>query len=200
MPKKQHIKTYMATDAQALAAISKVGHVTSDHLNDCGMSDKRIRNFVKQGYFEKVPYRNASGQIDHCYKLTEAGHDFYDLRDGREHSYYQSSSPTHDIAVANKYFSLTDQERSTWMTESDIRKEFFAYIENLREQKKYERADELEQSYKDRQISAVDAVYENEQGIRIGYEVVTGSYGQAELRAKSEFVTIMKLKYEPQRI
>lgn len=200
MPKKQYIKTYMTTDATALSAISKVGHITSEQLNECGMSDKRIRNFVKQGYLEKVSYRNQSKQLDHCYKLTEAGRDFYDHRDGREHSYYQSVSPQHDITIADKYFSLGEHERSTWMTESEIRSEFLAHIEDLRNQGDVARADQLEDAYKSRDISAVDAVYETEEGIRIGYEVATNSYGHAELQAKAEFVQVMKLKYEPQRI
>lgn len=190
----------MATDARALSALSKVGHITLEQLNSCGMSDKRIRNFTKQGYFEKVSYRNQDNQIDYCYKLTEAGRDFYDMRDQREHSYYQSVSPQHDITVADKYFSLSEKEQGTWMTESEIRKEFFAHVENLRDQGEVARAAELEEAYKVREISAVDAVYESDQGIRIGYEVVTNSYGHAELQAKEEFVQVMKLKYEPKRI
>lgn len=191
----------MATDARALVAVSKVGHISSKQLNLCGMSDKRIRNFEKQGLFEKVSYRNGkSKQLEHCYKLTSAGQKFYDLREVKEHSYYQSVSPQHDIAIADKYFSLQEYEQKSWMTEGEIRNAFYKYIEELRERGEDLRAQELVNAYNSRKLSAVDAVYETEQGVRIAYEVVTNSYGQTEIQAKEDFADIMKLRFEPQRI
>lgn len=198
---KQYIKTFMATDFKVFDAWSKVGFLTKDHIKDCGVADRRLNNYQRQGLVEKVQYRNPHNkQLEYCYKLTSAGKDFYTLRHEQEHHYYQAQSPQHDLAMADKYFSLSDHERSTWRTETEVRNEFKQHIESLRDQGNFERAKQLEDMYAAKQISVVDAVYETEQGVQVAYEVVTNSYGHQELQAKQEFVEVMKLKYEPQRI
>ena len=198
---KQYIQAYMTTDSNALTVLSKVGHLSHHHLKQCGMSDKRIKSFIKQGVIQKVTYRNIeSKQLETCYKFTQEGKEFFNLREEKEHSFYQSVSAQHDMAIAEKYFSLNEYQRSTWLTESEIRNEFKEYVQELHDRGDFERAKELENMYANRQLSAVDAVYETEQGVRIAYEVITNSYGQEELRAKEEFVEIMKLVYRPERI
>lgn len=190
------IKAYMQSDKVSLSALSKVGFLTKEHLKELGMSERRLNNFLKNDYIAKKQYFNTdTRKHEYCYSLTKEGKNFYDQREQTRHHYYQSQSPQHDLALADKYMSLNQLSRDSWRTEADIRQDFKDRLDQLHIQDPSQ-ARQIEQDYQNRTISAVDAVYTNEQGITVAYEVVTGSYGQAEIKAKIEFATVMGLTYE----
>lgn len=194
------IKAYMQSDKNTLSALSKVGYLTKDHLKSLGMSDRRLNSFLKNDLIAKKQYYNIdTKKNEYCYTLTKDGKDFYDQREQTSHYYYQAQSPQHDLTMANKYMSLSQSSRDSWRTESDIRHDFKMRLEQLYSQDPSQ-ARQIEQDYQNRTISAVDAVYTNEQGVTVAYEVVTNSYGQAEIKAKMEFANIMGLTYESTKI
>lgn len=191
----------MATDQKALSAMSKTGHLRMEHFKQCGVSDKRIRNYEKEGLIERVQMRNSQTKlIENAWKLTEKGKDFYDLKEGREHYHYHSTSATHDVGLSDKYFSLTEKEQETWKTETEIRYEFKEKIEDLRAQGQHQQADRYAELFEERKISTPDAVYTTEDNVEIAFEVITSSYGQVEIAAKVTFATIMQLNYQSLKI
>lgn len=181
--------------------MSKTGHLRFEHFKQCGVSEKRIRNFEKSGLIERVQMRNpATKLMENAWKLTEQGKDFYDLKEQKEHYHYHSTSPTHDVALADKYFSLTDKEQQTWKTETEMRFEFKQQMNDLRKGGVHQQADRYERLFAERKISTTDAVYTTEDNVEIAFEIITSSYGREELVAKVAFSTIMKLSYESVKI
>lgn len=181
--------------------MSKTGHLRLEHFQKCGVSEKRVRNYEKDGLIDRVQMRDpATKSIVNVWKLTEKGKDFYDLKEEKEHYHYHSTSATHDVGLSDKYFSLTDKEQETWKTETEIRYEFKQKIEDLRVQGQYQQADRYEVLFDQRKISTPDAVYTSENGVEIAFEVVTSSYGQVEIAAKMAYATIMDLSYQSFKI
>lgn len=195
---KPYITQFFNRDRLAFTALSRVGHVTREHLKMCGLADSRIKNYLKDGLIEKVAYRDGN-EAGECYKLTRLGREIaekhWSIRD-----HYHAQTPKHDLALANKYFSLPEPLRDTWRTETQIRDMFQEKLSQLREQGEEQLSKMYEDMLNKSLISMPDAVYTNEQGVQVAYEVITNSYGQAELQAKEAFVAIMKTDYETMRI
>ncbi len=196
--KSKYITQFFNRDRLAFTALSKVGHVSHDHLRSCGLADSRIKNLLRDGHIEKVAYKRA-GKIEECYKLTKSGRDTANRLWGLERAYH-AQSPSHDLALAEKYFSLPESLREHWKTENQARDQFQEELNVLRDQGKEAEAKMYEDMLARGLISMPDAVYTNEGGIEIAFEVVTNTYGQDELRAKEAFVEFMNLQYETTRI
>lgn len=47
---------------------------------------------------------------------------------------YSAQNLAHDLAISDRYFSLTPEERDTWKTESECRDIFAEHIRQLRDQ------------------------------------------------------------------
>jgi len=195
---KPNVTQFFNRDRLAFTALFKVGHVTNDHLHQCGLADSRIKNFVRDGQFEKIAYKRA-GKIEVCYKLTKQGRETASHQWGLERSYH-AQSPVHDVAVAEKYFGLPQELHENWKTESQIRDLFLEQLNTLREQGKEVEADLYKNMLDKGLLSMPDASYVNESGTTIAFEVITNSYGQEELRAKEALVAFMNYKYEAIRV
>lgn len=113
---------------------------------------------------------------------------------------YHTQSPSHDVALAEKYFSLPHSLRDQWKTENDVRDHFQEKLITLRDQGKEAEAKMYEDMLAKGLISMPDAVYKNENGINIGFEAITKNYGETELRSKEALIEIMNYQYETIRI
>lgn len=176
----------------------KTGHVSLEQLNQCGLADSRIGNLVRDGHFEKVAYKQQ-GRVRECYKLTKFGRETAARNWGLERS-YRAQSPAHDLALAEKYFSLPEEMRETWSTESQIRDRFMEQLSVLRDQGKEAEVALYEKMLERGLISMPDASYVNDNGETVAYETITNSYGEDELQAKETLVEIMNYQYETTRI
>lgn len=195
--KKTYIKNFYLRDKKALISISKCGHVGKEHLNNF-IKDSRIKNYVRDNLVTKEVFTKPNGATMEGYKLTKQGRDFIEKQYGfKDHQHAQSV--THDLGIANKYFSLTEGERETWRTETELRRDFEEQLNNLRCEGQWERYEELREQLDNGGISMPDCVYTTEQGVEVAFEVVTNSYGRAELEAKERYVQITKLDYKTER-
>ncbi|MCM3594131.1 hypothetical protein M4D58_26705, partial [Brevibacillus borstelensis] len=57
---KPHITQFFNRDRLAFTAMFKVGHVTHEHLHQCGLADSRIKNLLRDGHIEKIAYRQGN--------------------------------------------------------------------------------------------------------------------------------------------
>jgi hypothetical protein len=200
MPRRStpYITQFFKRDRLAFSAMSKTGHLTAFHLKECGLADGRIKNYLRDGLIEKVTYKQGK-TIGECYKLTEAGRSLAEHQWGiRNH--YHAQSPTHDLQIANQYFSLPESLREHWKTETQVRDMFREHCNQLREQGQDEVAKMYEDMLTQKLISMPDAIYTNEQGVQVSFEVITNNYGEAELQSKEAFVEIMKTEYQTVRV
>lgn len=189
---KKYIKSFFYRDEKALLAVSRCGHISHNNLKEY-IAEKRISNYQRDGLVTKEVFSKNNGEQLVGYKLTAEGRKFVEREYGfKEHQIAQSLS--HDLGIAKIYFSLTQEERDSWKTETQIRNEFEERIEEIRIND-YDRYEEINKLIEEKQISVVDCSYvDKETGIENYVEVITNSYGQAEIEAKERFVEIMNIK------
>lgn len=203
----------MLKDKESFQAFSNVGYCTREQLigNIKGMSNKRIDNYLKAGYIKEEICNKRNENIV-SYKLTKEGKQYINKTFGIKHNYVPQN-PHHDRELANKYFELTQKERDSFKNETVLKNELKDYISELKYNKgyyEYENKDtgeierytgyELEERYQDGEISVVDCVYTNEEGVQVVYEVETNQYHGQEIKAKIEFCNIIHCEYVSKRI
>jgi predicted transcriptional regulator len=199
--KKQYMAQFFYRDKLVFSALSRTGIArTEDLKKHCNVTDGRIKNYVRDGYMEKILYKEDK-EIKEAYTLTTKGRDLAEREwNLRDHYHAQTKSPYHDLQLSEKYFSLSEQERDTWRTESQVRNEFLEKLEQLRERGEEQLANQYYNMMQDRLISMPDGVYTTETGVMTAYEVITDSYGRQEMLAKEVTVEIMNYSYETKRI
>ncbi|HBH3439847.1 hypothetical protein PR262_08485 [Clostridioides difficile] len=194
---KQYIKNFYNRDRLALTSLSKCGHCSTEQLKTF-IADKRITNYLRDELVTREVLNKNNGEQIEGYKLTAKGRDFIEKEWGIRNNYI-AQSINHDIGIANKYFSLTEEERASWKTETELKLEFHERLNDLRVND-YEKYKEVNKMIEDRLISVTDCSYIKE-GVEIYFEIITNSYGQAEIQAKERFIEFMDIKiYETERV
>lgn len=182
---KKRITTIYPRDKGALSALARCGYVSREQLGEF-LREKRVQSYCKDGLVEKSIYSRpgAKAQDIEVYRLTKAGREL--CRRELSLSTYCAQNPAHDLALADRYFSLSQTERESWRTESQSREDVAREIRHLREQGEEERAGELWAKLQEGRLSMPDAVYTRSDGVSVAYEVTTSNYGQEEITAKEE--------------
>lgn len=166
---------------------------------EIGLADKRLLNFQRDGYVERCAYFNRKTKVsEHIYRLTDKGKELCSTQ-LNINNFYKSSSARHDLALADKYFSFSPEERTTWFTEADLRNQFHQHIETLQDRGENVRVEDLRNMLQERLISVPDGAVMKD-GHVMSVEVVTNSYGTAELHSKELFVQEMGFNYEDIKI
>jgi len=198
--KSQYINKLTSKDQAFLKSLRCVGYLNQNHIkNHVGLTDKRVQNFERDGYVERCAYLNRqTKEMEHVWRLTDKGKELASTQMNLS-NFYRSSSARHDLALADKYFSLPEADREHWLTEGDLRDMLKERIEKLQEQGELARADQLREMLQDRTISVPDGACVKGEQI-FAYEIVTNSYGEAELQAKQEYVQEMGIAYETIKI
>lgn len=177
-----------------------MGYLTQQHVKDeIGLSDKRLLNFQRDNYLEKCAYYNKkTKEAEHIYRLTARGKTLCETQLDLT-NFYKSVSARHDLVVADTYFSFSVDEREKWHTEGDMRNIIHQHIDRIENEGDVVRADELREMLKDGRMSVPDAGIVKD-GRFIAIEVITSSYGTAELQAKEAYVEEMGFIYETIKI
>lgn len=114
-------------------------------------------------------------------------------------NFYKSSSARHDLVVADTYFSFPVEERESWHTEGDMRQIIHQHEERLENEGDISRAEEIRKMLKDGTMSVPDAGVMRD-GQLVAIEIITSSYGTAELAAKEAYVQELGFGYETIKI
>lgn len=196
---KKRITTIYPRDRKALSALSRCGYVSREQLGQF-LRSKRIESYCKDGLIVKSIYSQPGSKAAdrEVYRLTPKGRDFC-RRELSLTRLYSAQNPAHDLVLADRYFSLSENERETWQTESQSRDAVSEHIRQLREQGEEERARELWDKLQDGRLSMPDAVYTRSDGVSVAFEVVTNNYGQAELETKEQAAEALGAEIELQR-
>lgn len=195
MAKRRITKIY-PRDRSALTTLAKCGYASHEQLREF-LRDKRISSYCKDGLIEKSVYSQPGNreQDKTVYHLTDKGRNFCRRELSASHI-YSAQNPAHDLPLTDRYLSLTGHERATWKTETQCREELRDHIRQLRDQSEEERARELWEKMREGRISMPDALYTTSEGVSMAFEVVTDSYGQAEIEAKQEAAEALDAQIE----
>lgn len=177
MPRASKIKKITTSDTRAFTALSKVGYLKPEHFKELHISDKRLNQYQKEGLLDnKTYYNQREGKVETSYYLTSKGQKYVSQNLAIK-TFYHSNSASHDSKLADKYFSLTQEERDTWVSEVDLR---LAYPE-LNPSQGY---------------SPTDAQYTATTGTTTCVEVVTQNYSKEMIQQKIDFTTQINAQHE----
>lgn len=156
--------------------LNNCGAITTHQLKEF-ISNKRIYNYVRNGWIEKCNYFHSKNSLE-GYKLTKAGINFIEKKfDIPNH--YSAQTLYHDSAIAKAYLRLTDEQRNTWITENEIQ----------------DRLKKCELNPNQR-YSAVDgAYYDSKTQTFVAIEITTCNYGKLEIEAKQNTCEVLEMKY-----
>lgn len=179
-----------------LRAFKNVGYLNLTMLKeDLGQADRRIKNFTRDGYIEKVSYLNKKTKnAEFAYRLTDKGKTLC-TNNVSVNSFYKSSSVNHDLGLANIYFSLEQENRDNWITENEWRDIFKEHIEKL----DFTERDRYREMLENRQISPADGGYIDRTGNLVAVEIITSSYRQNDIQAKEVFAETLNAEYNQYR-
>ena len=153
------------------------------------ISAKRLKNFVLDRTLEKCSFITKDGQRQEVYRIGKQGEKFIERQIPQiPNRYYSSTGQEHDLKLMDKILTLSREERQTMRCESEIRDEFKERLQTYLEQGDTERYNQLyEAMFITHSISMPDLGY----GVEEYYEVITSSYGEAEIASKAEAVEII---------
>ena len=182
----------MNKDKEVFEAVCKVGHIRREHIESLRVNNNRINTYVKEGYMKKEVHKGVES-----FKLTKEGHSIAE-KEMYIYDHYKAQSHNHDLGVADKYFSLDYRVRDTFKSETELKNQFKEHIEKVSVVDK-ERAEKLENDYREKRISVPDCSFVGENGTPVAFEIVTANYSKAEIQAKEEFCREMKMEYKEGR-
>lgn len=148
-----------------------------------------LRHMQEDGLLKRKEQVNGKGETLIGFSFTDKGLKSA-KRDLELDSFYRGNKLAHDLKMSSKISELSDSERYTLKTESELRKEFKSHVDELKEGNLV-RALELSERYSNREISIPDFSYTTELQEVIHYEVVTRNYRDSDIQAKYEYVEAM---------
>lgn len=195
----KYIKVFNQRDKDAFNGFRNCGHLDHNNLKTLGLSDTKIKNLCREKLIEKVSYDiKGSRENGLCYKLTDQGKELGESKWGFT-NYVQSvdSHARHNLDVAEKYTSLTREERESTLNERDLREIVQERINQIEEKQERDHYQEL---LDNSLMSMPDIVYTTVQGTEVAYETTTNNYGEAEIEAKEIACEFLEIQLEQHRI
>ena len=195
--KSHYVQTVNHKDIDFLNALRCSGVCTKGQAT-MFISANRLKNFVLDRTLEKCSHTLPNGKRQEVYRITAEGKAWIkaNIDSLADRKYYSSTGVQHDIQLMDKILTLSREERFTMRCENEIRDEFKERLQELLLNRDYERYDQLYNAIQDRSISMPDLAY----GVDSFYEVVTSSYGEAEIQPKVEAVEAIGGNLEMERI
>lgn len=183
-------------DEAVVKGLCRTGSMTESHLKKLGYTDSRIKNRScgEQKLLERIGRDSKTGE--NLYKLTEAGkeqgarlgidRDIQYRGQGKE----KTMNFEHDRKLADIYCNLREEERDTWKTEEQYKRE----IEEVREHIQKNDPERWEE-IKDQKMTAFDGGYVDRNNEIQHVEVVTKHYTQEMLDSKTASASILEGNY-----
>lgn len=189
----KYIKVFNNRDKDAFNGFRNCGHLDHNHLKSFGLSETKIKNLCRENLIQKCAYDiKGSRENGLCYKLTDKGKELGTSKWGLN-NYVQSvnTHARHNLDVANKFLSLSKEERACCMNERDLRdmaQEKINLIEEKQERDHYQEL--LDNSL----MSMPDIAYVSREGQTIAYETTTNNYGEIEIEAKEQACEFLEME------
>ena len=186
--KSHYVQSINHKDIDFLNSLRCAGICTKSQATQF-ISANRLKNFVLDRTLEKCSFITKDGQRQEVYRISKQGEKFIERQIPQiPNRYYSSTGQEHDLKLMDKILTLSREERQTMRCESEIRDEFKERLQTYLEQGDTERYNQLyEAMFITHSISMPDLGY----GVEEYYEVITSSYGEAEIAAKAEAVEII---------
>ena len=193
----QMIKHWYPKDERFFRVLACAGNIRRETANRIDISDNRLRNYIRDGYIRETSFPSGKyeqRESNRCYTYTEKGKAMARDRYGILRV-QNSNAQEHNCKVAECICGLQKSEIDTIRTEWEIRDMWESRLEELRESERDHWEERIEQGL----LSAVDVAYTTASGEMAGIEVITNSYGEAEIQQKEACGELMgmEIRYVP---
>ena len=197
MRKSHYIQTVNHRDADFLNALRCGGLCTKQQALTF-VSGNRLKNFVLDKTLEKCSFLDRNGKRQEAYRITEQGKEWVKqhIPELSDRKFYRSNGTAHDLKLMDKICLLSREQRATMRCEAEIRDEFRQRLQTLLDNREYDRYEQLYTTMQQHTVSMPDLCY----GVEQFYEVVTATYGAAEIEAKIDAVAAIGGTLEMERI
>lgn len=162
------------------------------------ISANRLKNFILDKTLEKCTYISKIGQRQEVYRITDGGKKWIrqNIQELTDRKFYNSTGTEHDIRLMDKILTLSREQRQAMRCENKIRDEFKLRLEQLLQDRDFDRYDNMYTAMQEHTVSMPDLAF----GVDEYFEVVTSSYGQAEIVAKIQAVALIGGNLQMERI
>lgn len=172
------IKVITNNDKELFKGLSRVGYISKEQAkNHININDRRLKNLVKEGYIKSSTAIIKDKQVQ-VYQIDDRGKKYVSNNVSSINNFYKSTSPKHDLVLADRYFKLGAESRDYWKTEGDIREMYSSYIT---------KSMSMPDAIVVRHFTTID-METNTRPIEV-IEVITDNYGHEEIESKIEFIT-----------
>lgn len=182
---KSKIPCLLNVDYRVFHAWKCCGILSREQLSELGFTNHRLKLYKKSGWIKEVVKNDNNGnQIKGGY-LSRDGYEFA-RKELFMSGFYspQLSSIEHDLKMGGTYISLTEEERQSWVTETELRTMYSAKVasgEIVEEEGKH--------------YSTCDGAYIDSNGEIQMVEVIGSGYTKAMIVAKKNFCSAMGGNY-----
>lgn len=193
MAKPKPINKLLNRDYPVFEAMRCVGHLSEEQLlNELGIARNRIERYIASGWFKKDVLNRTDGTRVVSYTPTRKGFEF--MREKLHYvDIYKPQSVEHDVALGERYFELSEDERKGWITETQQQRELNELYDRMKQEEP-----EQAQLYKD--YSACDGGYINSSGEVCLIEIVTSTYTKDMIEAKHSSAALYGSNYYEWRV
>ena len=120
---------WLKCDYSAFHAFKCVGHMTKEQLKQAGLSNHRQKLWRQSGLIKEVFKNQNDGTRIVAYEMTQKGYNIARSEMFLSGFYTpQTRALEHDIKLASDYIARTEEERESWMTETELRNAFIAKV------------------------------------------------------------------------
>ena len=191
MGRKAHYINHVSDrDIEAFRILFNCQHVPRDLLR---ISDNRLESYRKEGIITVCRTLENNQPV---IKFTDKGYSYIKKLDdfkGRV-PYKSTTAAQHNMKLAEIYSKLSREDQLNWKTEKELNLYYNERMEYLREHE-HDRYEEL----RDLKVSTADGGVVVSGQVTMLYEIVTGSYGQAELEAHEAYAEVLDTQITMER-
>ena len=159
------ITDYLISEKEAnlLKQIARTGVFVNVFLKDLKISNKMVYKCLEKKLIEKGANKLIYGELLSTYYLSETGKEIIKKRYLINPYRSKPNQIEHDFLLGKIYLSLSDEEKETWITETEL-----MLIHPT--------------------IVVTDGVYICNDNKKVGVEVITESYSKKDIEYKERFI------------
>jgi len=167
--RKFQIGNYSNSEVNAYKGLANCGVIKTGDFKS-GFSETSYNRMKDMKMIEDKKYM-VNGKEVSVVRLTGTGKKFVKSAVCDKLYKYNTRQLSHDLKLSEKYMSLSQKERDTWIHEGKM-------------DEQYKKMGITPEKMETENIKTIDACYENISGEMVGVEIVTGNYSGEVLQGK----------------
>ncbi len=187
MAKKKKLTHIYIKDKRVFATLARSGTMSRDTFHKLEVSDNRIKTYKQAGLIREVsvPDKHGTG-IRTFYELNKKGKEFCRQECGIKSFISNGNASVHNAKVSEYLANnLSKKELDSVMSERELKPFIESRLQEYLDKQEHDHYEELMDALKNNQLSMPDIIYKTEQGIFEAIEIITDSYGNTDIEAKT---------------